>query len=62
MRYLSTDNLSHLNSYDVVIDCTAKDDIINLLSQISERKTFVSVSVASDSSSPKSTTLFVDCF
>ena len=44
-EYLSTDNLSYLNSYDVVIDCTAKDSIINLLSQISIRKTFVSVSV-----------------
>ncbi len=44
-EYLSTDNLSCLNTYDVVIDCTAKDSIINLLSQISARKTFVSVSV-----------------
>lgn len=44
-EYLSAGNLSYLNSYDVLIDCTAKDAIINLLSQISERKTFVSVSV-----------------
>lgn len=44
-EYLSADNLSYLNAYDVVIDCTAKDSIINLLSGISTRKTFVSVSV-----------------
>lgn len=44
-EYLSAGNLSCLNAYDVIIDCTAKDYIINLLSQVSTRKTFVSVSV-----------------
>lgn len=44
-EYLSGTNLNLLNSYDVIIDCTAKDSVINLLSQIKSEKIFLSVSV-----------------
>ena len=44
-EYLAVENLNVLDSYDVIIDCTAKDSIINLLSKIESKKIFVSVSV-----------------
>ncbi len=44
-EYLSGTTLNLLNPYDVIIDCTAKDSVINLLSQIKLEKIFLSVSV-----------------
>lgn len=44
-EYLSGTNLKLLDAYDVIIDCTAKDSVINLLSQIKLEKSFFSVSV-----------------
>lgn len=44
-EYLSYNNLEILNQYDVIIDCTAKDRMIDILSQINMEKIIVSVSV-----------------
>lgn len=44
-EYLSHNNLEILNSYDVIIDCTAKDSVINILSQINTEKIIISISV-----------------
>lgn len=44
-EYLSTYNLKLLDSCDVIIDCTAKDSMIDLLSKIVSEKTFFSISV-----------------
>lgn len=44
-EYLSASNLNLLDAYDVIVDCTAKDSVIDLLSRIRKEKTFISVSV-----------------
>jgi molybdopterin/thiamine biosynthesis adenylyltransferase len=43
--YLNTSNLDVLDDYDVMIDCTAKDNVLELLSHLKKTKIICSVSV-----------------
>lgn len=44
-EYLSYNNLDVLKTCDVIIDCTAKDSVIDILSKIKKEKFIVSISV-----------------
>ena len=45
ISFLRHDNIDVLNKYDVIIDCTGKDDVLNIISDLDIHKFFCSVSV-----------------